>query len=131
MNGIGEARMRACRACPHRRTAYAGVWRWPHCVFDGADLELGDEFLSAEGSECPAGRWAGLEPVDQEAERIERAAAALEVHRQFVTPWLDAALAHIPDDGGKGAFLVDAVAAGVLRREVAEQRAAQEGLPLE
>ena len=131
MNGIGAARMRVCRTCPHRRTAYAGVWRWPHCVFEGADLELSDELLSAEGSACPGGRWAGLAPVDVEAERIEREAAALETHRQFVTPWLDAALSRLPDEAGKAGFLVDAVAAGVLRREAAEQRAAREGLPLD
>jgi hypothetical protein len=132
--GIVEARRRTCMECPHRRTAHASVWRWHHCTFAGAGLSsIGEIVLSPEffeGGEgiCPAGKWSGLQPVDLEAERLANEAQARERSRTFVTPYLDAALKRIPDPAEKGAFLVELVAAGKLRRDLADERAVQEGL---
>ena len=135
MNALAEARMRVCRTCEHRRTAYAGHWQWPHCLWSGSDhmsMELSPDFLEhAVDLDCPDGRWSGLEPIDREAEAAANEARAREAHREFVRPYLDAALSRIPAAEDKAAYLVELVAAAKLRRDIAEERAAQEGLPLD
>lgn len=129
MNGLAESRLLICRTCRNRRTAYAGVWDWPHCVFEGGDVELSQEYL--EMGTCPAGAWDGLLPIDQKTKRAAEEAQAFERAKAFAQPYLDAALSRIPDDKDKAAFLVDLVAAKRLRRDVAEERAQAEGLPLD
>lgn len=124
--GIVEARRRACMECPHRRTAHASVWRWHHCTNLGMDVELSPDKFEEVGNRCS--RWVGLKPVDVGAEQSAQEAQARDRSRTFVKPYLDAALKRIPSDADKASFLVELVAAGRLRRDVAEERALEEGL---
>lgn len=131
MDGTKLARKRTCAACPHWANRHADVWRWPHCDCDGVDVEVDDAFLDGPETNCPAGQWLGLEPVDMEAERMEGEERLLDAERRNMKPLLDLALAGIPDDGAKGAFLVDAVARGMVSQVVAKEAAQEGGIDLD
>ena len=88
MTGIKAARIRRCHACPHRLTRHATVKEWPQCDFAGDGFDLSDEFMEGEATNCPAGYWLELEPIDLEAEAAEQTARALDVQRERVAPFL-------------------------------------------
>lgn len=75
MTGIKMARIRLCARCEFNRNT--GAWPWPRCCYvpdqrtgDGAPSR-DNAFMEGADENCSAGYWAGLEPVDMEAERAK------------------------------------------------------------
>lgn len=68
---VMETRKRTCLRCAHWRAAGQGVWVHPHCIHAGRDTSLTPEFLTGPESNCDAGYWAGLAPVDVEQDRFD------------------------------------------------------------
>ena len=131
MTGIKLARIRRCHECPHRFTRHATVNGWPQCDFAGDGFDLGDEFMEGEATNCPAGYWLELTPVDMEAEAVAAKGARLEKQRERVAPFLRKALASVTDAAAKEQLLIDAVSEGMAMPELAEELAVEEGLNLD
>ncbi len=129
MDGMKMARIRRCHECPYRSTRHASVWSWPHCDFGGGDLELSDAFM--ETGQCPAGYWAGLTPVDLEAEAEQQAAAVVEREREQKTPVVQEALAFVTETRDRHALLLLWVKDGFLSAALAEEIATELGVDLD
>jgi len=89
MNGIKLARIRRCARCEFNRNT--GAWPWPKCCFSDRTGETGaplrdDAFMEGPDENCPAGRWAGLEPVDMEAVAREQKRRKLQGQRERLKP---------------------------------------------
>ena len=67
MTGIKMARIRKCQKCEHRSTRHTSIDDWPRCDAGGF-RELDNAFMEGPDGNCPLGYWAGLKPVDLEAE---------------------------------------------------------------
>ncbi len=126
--GLIEARRRVCHRCEHWRVMSAEHARWPFCIGGDAQVDLSPEFLAGLHANCPLDRWRGVEPADLAAERAEAERRAAERQAEWMVPILAAALKRILSAEEKGAFLVDLVAAGRLRRDLAEETARREQL---
>lgn len=155
MNLIRLARRRRCDACEHRRTAHAGVAPWPMCVFDATEIvsgvqgpgsgvepqaltpsspqatsiSLSDFYLDGPESNCPAGYWTGLAPVDPAADAAQMREHMLKIQRSMLKPLIGAALKHIPSALDRASFLVETVRAHGVLPEIADELAAEAGVP--
>jgi len=78
MNGLGWARLRVCHKCRNWYARSGDVERWPHCDAARPARELSREAMEGPASNCPRGKWDGLEPVDLEAERAQSRARMVE-----------------------------------------------------
>jgi len=92
---------------------------------------LSDEFLEGPDTNCPAGHWLGLAPVDLEAERKEAEEHRLEVERLKVKPILALALDAMVTDAAKADFLVAAVGRALVSQTVAKEAAEEGGIDLD
>ncbi len=68
MDGTKLARIRTCLRCEYRSTRHSSHWRWPHCDGGPGSVELDEGHMEGPDSNCPKAKWAGLIPVDLEAE---------------------------------------------------------------
>jgi len=101
MTGEKLARIRACHRCRYRITqhpdfagpeGYSEFCTYPW--FQAAGVvpdrrgwrELSDTFMEGPQENCPAGYWAGLEPVDLEAERSKMHRRRLDAQRTRFKP---------------------------------------------
>ena len=119
--GYGRA-VKICniRECPdcvlrHRDRRY-------HCEVHGREnrVELTNEFRSGPESNCPAGRWAGVKPMDIPAIGEQQHDAFVAESARQVTAYLKAFGATIPEKQTDIATeLTQLVAEGMLNPEVA------------
>ena len=94
--GLAAARKKVCMDCGHK-CYRASFGRWMRCTYgvehirdEAGGLEVSDDFWLGAASECPAGKWHGLAPVDLEAAAQERIARRVESERRG---WKDMLLA--------------------------------------
>ena len=130
MAGKKMARIRKCHRCPHRRTAHAEVWRWPHCVYGEGDIELADQYMEGPEENCPAGFWTELEPVDLEAESQQNQQRLRQHVRKSFGLLLEKGLRRM-SEANATLFLVEIVEAGDIPDWLAEELATQRGLKLD
>jgi len=106
MDGTKLARIRRCSRCAHRFSKHAD-FAGPHgyakfCGFGGTGeryrIELHDDYMEGPDSNCPAGYWADLEPIDLEveAEKERLVKARRQVTR--LGPILELALGETPPE---------------------------------
>jgi hypothetical protein len=126
MTGLKLSRIRKCQSCPYWRSAPALYWKWPRCVY-AQELELSSEFMEGPSSNCPAGYWDGLDPVDLDELRREGAQRMAEHQAKQYAPLLAIALKGQPKEEvaerletmvAEGLLLADAAAEIAL--EIAE-----------
>jgi len=127
-SGISLARRRICNTCEHRcaLSAAAHELKWAEfCTFAGLDRReawsaLSLEFLEGPESNCPAGYWHGVPPVDLTAEREQERLQQADKQARELTPLLQRALRDATAEKLQGT-LDDLVAAGRLEPEAAAQ----------
>ncbi len=135
MTGEKLARIRKCqghgasqKACEHWRNN--GGWPWPRCKATGEDggglpgLELNDEFFHGPETNCPLGKWAGLEPAVPPPPPTYEAQAERFIMRQ------DPLLKRL-DNRNLSHALLELVAAGRMPREMADAIALKKGIDLD
>ncbi len=74
LTGTGLARLRVCHQCLNWYARSGNVEKWPHCDAVDPPVELSRETMEGPDTNCPRGKWAGLDPVDLEAEADARKA---------------------------------------------------------
>lgn len=76
MTGDKMARIRECSKCENRSTRHSSIDDWPRCRANNNGY-LDDDYMEGPDANCPLGLWAGLDPIDLEAEAAEQKAAAI------------------------------------------------------
>ena len=125
--GMKSARIQQCRECQYWRNNYKH-WDWPHCHYGCTEIngqcsgcfELSDGFMSSPVSDCPAGLWEGLAPLDSEALQQERREASMHRQKQQFCPMLLMVFEDTAEEK-KLAALERLVEAGYLEPEVATE----------
>jgi len=128
LSGQGAAHARRCyKPCEHWRVCMAEAKRrgskWgDFCAYPGPEpsewINLAPEFWEGPASNCPAGYWNGLDPVDLEAERAEAAERRAEAEARRLAPVI-AALEPGIGAAGLQQKLGTLVGAGLLKPETA------------
>lgn len=87
--------------------------------------------MSGPDSNCPCGFWAGLAPVDLEADAADQRERALDAQRRRLKPILSAALKHMPGTEVKCTFLMELMRQHPMLPELAKELAAEGGVDLD
>ena len=88
-----QNRIKTCQRCPRYRAC--GAWTWPRCfsgLLNDANparaLELSDDFMGDAASECPAGKWLGVDfPEVLDMFAAKRAVCATCEHSRMTAPY--------------------------------------------
>lgn len=132
MDGIKKARIACCHRCKHRIQKHADHGG-PHgysifcAAVTGSWIELHDAYMEGPEGNCPAGKWAGLDPVGPtdpeewaEWNRKRQHKARIDSQGRGVQPVLEAALRGLPIEDVETRLEVP-VRAGILEPEVAAE----------
>lgn len=127
-SGISLARRRICNTCEHRcaLSARAHDLKWAEfCAHAGLDRReawsaLSLEFLEGPESNCSAGYWTGVGPVDLTAEREQERLKKADSQADELTPVLQKALEGATKEKVQST-LDDLVGAGRIEPEAAAQ----------